>query len=155
MKKKVFITGMTGMVGSHLLDYLINNTNWEIHGLVRWRSSLEARSILRVAGEVASRSDGMCPARRVDAARAFRDEQGENATVVIKAVAGGGGRGMRIVAPGDDLAASFERCRAEAQAAFGNEDPAIYRRRKNQKNFDRGRCRFRGNKNQQHCLESL
>ena len=32
---------MTGMVGSHLLDYLINNTNWEIHGLVRWRSSLE------------------------------------------------------------------------------------------------------------------
>ena len=42
MKKKVaFITGMTGMVGSHLLDYLIKNTNWEIHGLLRWRSSLE------------------------------------------------------------------------------------------------------------------
>ena len=29
------------MVGSHLLDYLVKNTNWEIHGLVRWRSSLE------------------------------------------------------------------------------------------------------------------
>ena len=29
------------MVGSHLLDYLIKKTNWEIHGLVRWRSSLE------------------------------------------------------------------------------------------------------------------
>ena len=29
------------MVGSHLLDFLIKNTNWEIHGLVRWRSSLE------------------------------------------------------------------------------------------------------------------
>ena len=41
MKKKVFITGITGMVGSHLLDYLIKKTNWEIHGLVRWRSSLE------------------------------------------------------------------------------------------------------------------
>ena len=41
MKKKVFITGITGMVGSHLLDYLVKNTNWEIHGLVRWRSSLE------------------------------------------------------------------------------------------------------------------
>ena len=39
--KKVFITGITGMVGSHLLDYLIKKTNWEIHGLVRWRSSLE------------------------------------------------------------------------------------------------------------------
>ncbi len=41
MRKKVLITGITGMVGSHLLDYLIENTNWEIHGLIRWRSSLE------------------------------------------------------------------------------------------------------------------
>ena len=42
MKKKIaFITGITGMVGSHLLDFLIKNTNWEIHGLIRWRSSLE------------------------------------------------------------------------------------------------------------------
>ena len=41
MKKQAFITGITGMVGSHLLDYLIKNTNWDIHGLVRWRSSLE------------------------------------------------------------------------------------------------------------------
>ena len=40
-KKTAFISGITGMVGSHLLDYLIKNTNWEIHGLVRWRSSLE------------------------------------------------------------------------------------------------------------------
>ena len=29
------------MVGSHLLDYLIKNTNDEIHGLIRWRSNLE------------------------------------------------------------------------------------------------------------------
>ena len=41
MRKKVLITGVTGMVGSHLLDYLIENTDWEIHGLIRWRSSLE------------------------------------------------------------------------------------------------------------------
>ena len=41
MKKIAFITGITGMVGSHLLDYLIKKTNWEIHGIVRWRSSLE------------------------------------------------------------------------------------------------------------------
>ena len=38
--KKVLITGITGMVGSHLLDFLIKNTDWEIHGIVRWRSSL-------------------------------------------------------------------------------------------------------------------
>jgi GDP-mannose 4,6-dehydratase len=41
MKKKVFITGLTGMVGSHLLDYLHINTDWEIHGLIRWRSPLD------------------------------------------------------------------------------------------------------------------
>ena len=36
-----FITGITGMVGSHLADYLIANTDWEIHGLLRWRSPLD------------------------------------------------------------------------------------------------------------------
>lgn len=41
MKKKVLITGMTGMVGSHLADYLLENTDWEIHGLQRWRSPLD------------------------------------------------------------------------------------------------------------------
>ncbi len=38
---KVLITGVTGMVGSHLLDYLIDNTNWEIYGMLRWRSPLD------------------------------------------------------------------------------------------------------------------
>jgi GDPmannose 4,6-dehydratase len=36
-----FITGITGMVGSHLADYLLANTDWEIHGLLRWRSPLD------------------------------------------------------------------------------------------------------------------
>ena len=39
--KKALITGVTGMVGSHLADYLFENTDWEIHGLIRWRSSLK------------------------------------------------------------------------------------------------------------------
>ena len=39
-KKRVLITGITGMVGSHLLDYLIENTDWEIWGMLRWRSPL-------------------------------------------------------------------------------------------------------------------
>jgi GDPmannose 4,6-dehydratase len=37
---KALITGITGMVGSHLADYLTKNTDWEIHGLIRWRSLL-------------------------------------------------------------------------------------------------------------------
>ena len=40
--------------------------------------------------------------------------------VMLKASAGGGGRGMRAVARAEDLAESFEACRREAQAAFGD-----------------------------------
>jgi GDP-mannose 4,6-dehydratase len=35
------ITGITGMVGSHLTDYLLEHTDWDIVGLARWRSPLE------------------------------------------------------------------------------------------------------------------
>ena len=35
------ITGITGMVGSHLADYLMENTDWEIVGMTRWRSPLD------------------------------------------------------------------------------------------------------------------
>ena len=35
---KSLITGITGMVGSHLTDYLLENTDWDIHGMCRWRS---------------------------------------------------------------------------------------------------------------------
>jgi len=39
--KRVLITGISGMVGSHLADFIFENTNWEIYGLIRWRSPLE------------------------------------------------------------------------------------------------------------------
>ncbi|MEY8392153.1 GDP-mannose 4,6-dehydratase [Lachnospiraceae bacterium 45-W7] len=38
---KAFITGITGMVGSHMADFLLEHTDWEIHGLIRWRSPLD------------------------------------------------------------------------------------------------------------------
>jgi GDPmannose 4,6-dehydratase len=41
MTKRALITGITGMVGSHLADFLIEHTNWEIYGLCRWRSPLD------------------------------------------------------------------------------------------------------------------
>ena len=42
MKKiNCLITGVTGMVGSHLLDYLLQNTDWNIYGLCRWSSKLD------------------------------------------------------------------------------------------------------------------
>jgi acetyl-CoA carboxylase biotin carboxylase subunit len=44
--------------------------------------------------------------------------------VLLKASAGGGGKGMRVVEAPDELDASFERASAEALAAFG--DGSIY-----------------------------
>jgi GDPmannose 4,6-dehydratase len=41
VSKKVLITGITGMVGSHLADYILENTNWEVYGVCRWRSPLD------------------------------------------------------------------------------------------------------------------
>ena len=37
----VLITGVTGMVGSHLVDFLLTNTNWKIYCLARWNDSVE------------------------------------------------------------------------------------------------------------------
>ena len=39
-QKKVLITGVTGFVGSHLVDYLLANTDYKIYGLKRPNSSL-------------------------------------------------------------------------------------------------------------------
>lgn len=38
---RCLVTGATGFVGSHLIDYLLENTDWELYGLIRWRSSLD------------------------------------------------------------------------------------------------------------------
>ena len=39
--KTALITGITGMVGSHLADYILENTDWNIYGFARWNESLE------------------------------------------------------------------------------------------------------------------
>lgn len=41
MSKKALITGVTGMVGSHLADFLLKHTEWDIFGICRWRSPLD------------------------------------------------------------------------------------------------------------------
>ena len=54
----------------------------------------------------------------LEEAEAFWQAQG-GAGIVIKALGGGGGRGMRAVQSLADLPAAYARCRSEAQAAFG------------------------------------
>lgn len=40
-KKRVLITGITGMVGSHLAEYLLEQVDWDVYGMCRWRSPLD------------------------------------------------------------------------------------------------------------------
>ncbi|MBX3278320.1 MAG: acetyl-CoA carboxylase biotin carboxylase subunit [Acidobacteria bacterium] len=44
--------------------------------------------------------------------------------VMLKAAAGGGGKGMRVVASAEEMASAFSLAKAEAQAAFG--DDSVY-----------------------------
>ncbi len=41
MATRALITGITGMVGSHMADFLLEHTDWEIYGMCRWRSPLD------------------------------------------------------------------------------------------------------------------
>ena len=62
---------------------------------------------------------GLDHAVTLDEARAFFAALGTGGAMIIKALAGGGGRGTRAVLSKDDLDAAFQRCQSEAGAAFG------------------------------------
>ncbi len=57
-----------------------------------------------------------------DEIRAFAAAQG--GPIVIKALSGGGGRGMRIVRSPDQIDDAYRQCAAEAELGFG--DPALF-----------------------------
>jgi GDPmannose 4,6-dehydratase len=40
-KPRALITGISGMVGSHLAEYLLAHTVWDVYGMIRWRSPLD------------------------------------------------------------------------------------------------------------------
>ena len=65
--------------------------------------------------------DGLDCAVSLDGARTFLESL-DGGTMIIKAVAGGGGRGTRVVEDAADLEATYQRCQSEARAAFGVED---------------------------------
>ena len=52
--------------------------------------------------------------------REFFAALGDGKAMIVKAVAGGGGRGTRIVGSADEIEQAYERCRSEARRAFGN-----------------------------------
>ncbi len=63
--------------------------------------------------------DGLSHAVTIEEAQAFLLDH-EDTGVVLKAIAGGGGRGMRVVRDVTELADAFTRAASEAEAAFGS-----------------------------------
>ena len=57
----------------------------------------------------------------------FQSKLGVNVPVVLKAAAGGGGRGMQVLWPDQAIASAFAGCATEAKAAFG--DGTLYAER--------------------------
>jgi acetyl/propionyl-CoA carboxylase alpha subunit/acetyl-CoA carboxylase carboxyltransferase component len=76
-----------------------------------------ARKVAAEAGVPVAR--GLSHAVTEAEARDFMASLGRDAKVIIKAVAGGGGRGMRIVETADALAEAYACAQSEARAAFG------------------------------------
>jgi len=80
-----------------------------------------AKETMKKAGvPVIPGSDGIV--ETFEQAREIANEIGY--PVMLKAAAGGGGKGMRLVRNDDELENAWQTARAEAEAAFGN--PAVY-----------------------------
>ncbi len=79
----------------------------------------EAKKSMKEAGvPVIPGSDGVLK----DETEALQLAKEMGFPVILKAVAGGGGKGMRIVKSEDELVKNFMMAKAEAEAAFGNPD---------------------------------
>jgi len=81
---------------------------------------VRARAVAKNAGVPVL--PGTTGATSLDQARAFFQSLGDGGAMMVKALAGGGGRGVRAVEQLDELEDAYVRCRSEARAAFGNED---------------------------------
>nr|BCX00334.1 MAG: acetyl-CoA carboxylase biotin carboxylase subunit [Bacteroidota bacterium] len=87
----------------------------------RMGDKAEAKRTMRLAGvPTIPGSEGTIE----DPMEAFEVAREIGFPVIIKAAAGGGGRGMRVVWEPEDFIPQFNLARAEAEAAFGN--PAVY-----------------------------
>ena len=89
-----------------------------VETLQRFGDKAEARSLAETCGVPVL--PGLSHEVTLDEARAFFESLGPGAGVMLKAVAGGGGRGMRPVERIDDLDEAFARATSEAQRAFGS-----------------------------------
>ncbi len=88
------------------------------HLLDLFGDKVRARQAAREAGVAVI--EGSDEAVTLTEALEFFESLGEDAAIMLKAVAGGGGRGSRAVTQIDALEAAWERCVSEAQMSFGS-----------------------------------
>ncbi|MBT1509147.1 carbamoyl-phosphate synthase large subunit [Bradyrhizobium sp. SRL28] len=72
----------------------------------------------------------------LEEARAFLESLGAGGAIMIKAIAGGGGRGMRIVDDADKLEEAYARCQSESMAAFGSDGVYVERLIRNARHIE-------------------
>lgn len=72
----------------------------------------------------------------LEEAKAFFASLGAGGAVMIKAIAGGGGRGMRIVDDTAKLDEAYARCQSEAKAAFGSDGVYVERLIRNARHIE-------------------
>src|SRR5208282_5519566 len=81
---------------------------------------MQARAIAAQCGIAVM--PGTSRATSLEDAKSFFTSLGGGGSIMIKAVAGGGGRGMRIVHHLNEIEEAYKRCQSEARASFGNSD---------------------------------
>lgn len=72
----------------------------------------------------------------LEQAKGFFASLGAGGAVMIKAIAGGGGRGMRIVDNAEKLEEAYARCQSEAMAAFGSDGVYVERLIRNARHIE-------------------
>jgi pyruvate carboxylase len=72
----------------------------------------------------------------LEQAKDFFASLGAGVAVMIKAIAGGGGRGMRIVDDAEKLEEAYARCQSEAKAAFGSDGVYVERLIRNARHIE-------------------
>jgi len=83
-----------------------------------------ARTLAKAAGVTVI--EGRDKVTSISDVEQFFNEQQQQA-IMVKAVNGGGGRGMRVVNQANEIASAFTRCQAESLSAFGSDDLYVER----------------------------
>lgn len=79
---------------------------------------------------------GTYGATSLETCLAFYDSLPPGTAAMIKAVSGGGGRGMRVVTSRAGMPGAYERCQSEAFSAFGSSDVYIEQRLSNVRHIE-------------------